>query len=108
MTTRTLPPAAEAIKRYNDNRCPGGSCMLDDAPAACKGSCRYALAQAAVEDRPLPEVPIVVDQLDDADPLAPARGVIVGLAISAAAAVAFVLIGTGIGDLLHVLMAGAK
>jgi hypothetical protein len=102
---RHFPNRQEAIKRYSDNRCPPGQCMADPA-RECASTCRYAQAQAIIEANPLPEVPIV---FDDIDKIGPARGVIIGLGIVAvAAALAAVLLGTGFGDLLHLAAMAAR
>ena len=95
-TIHPLLPPAEAVKRYESNRCAWAYCERDPA-RPCAQTCRYAQTEALLQQSNREAPPPEQD-----DPLSTARGVIHGLLIMAAVA-AVCLIAYGIGRAIFIL-----
>jgi len=91
---RTPPVLTEIVtsnanpSRAEPGMCARGYCFLDPA-RPCADRCKYLQAERVLREEKARE------GIDDDDPLAPARGLSVGLALSVLIVIAVVLLSTG-------------
>ena len=100
-TIRPLLPPAEAVKRYESNRCAWAYCERDPA-RPCSKTCRYAQTEALLQQSTREHSTREAPPPEQDDPLSTARGVIHGILMMAAVA-AVCLIAYGIGRTLFIL-----